>query len=149
MPRREVEEWFWQLGHEMQRLSEELNRSRPGIASGHAWEPRIDLIEEERRFLIKAEIAGVSGDDISLLYIPDRHSILIRGRRPEQDYSDGSRTGIHQLEIFYGDFQREVRLPDASVDASGIRATYRNGFLIIMVPKRDRVVSRKVTIRNV
>lgn len=149
MPRRDVEEWFW-LGSELQRLSEELNLARPKLASGRAWEPRIDLIEEEHRFLLKAEIAGVRGDEIQLLYLPDRHSVLIRGRREEEDLTDGGRTGIHQLEILYGEFQREVRLPDGSVDASNIRATYRNGFLLVMIPKQDRVVvTRTVTVREI
>ena len=150
MPRREAEEWFWQLGNEMQRLSEEIVRSRPAIASGRAWEPRVDLVEEENRLLLKADIAGVRGEDIQLQYIPDRHAMVIRGHRPEEDHTDGTRTGIHQLEILYGDFYREVRLPDVAIDASGIRATYRNGLLLVMVPKQDRViVSRTVTIRKI
>ena len=138
MPRRDLEEFFWQLGGELQRINEELRASRPKVASGRAWEPRVDLFEEEHRFLIKVEIAGVSGDEIKLLYLPDRHSLLLSGVRDEDDLSDGARTGIHQLEILYGPFQREVRLPDIAIDASGIRAQYRNGFLIVMVPKMER-----------
>jgi len=150
MARREVEEWFWQLGGEMQRLAEEMHRTRPKVASGRAWEPRVDLIEEAHRFLIKAEIAGVRGEDIQLLYVPERHSLLLKGHRPDDAYADGNAVGVHQLEIFYGEFQREVRLPDVSIDASGIRAQYRNGFLIVMVPKQDRVVvTRTVTIKKI
>ncbi|AIE86804.1 heat shock protein Hsp20 [Fimbriimonas ginsengisoli Gsoil 348] len=134
----------------MSRFADEMNRTRPAIASGRTWEPRVDLIEEEHRFLIKAEIAGVRGEEIQLLYMPERHSILIKGNRPEEDPVDGCRTGIHQLEIFYGDFSREVRLPDISVDASNIRATYRNGFLLVMIPKQDRVVvARTVRFRKI
>jgi HSP20 family protein len=143
MPRREAEEWFWHLGNEMQRLSEEVRGSRPAVASARSWEPRIDVIEEESRFLLKVEIAGVRGEDIQLLYVPERHAVLVRGHRPEQDHSDGCRTGIHQLEILYGDFQREIALPDASIDASGIRATYRNGILLVMVPKQDEFITRR------
>jgi HSP20 family protein len=149
MPRREVEEWFW-LGAELNRLADEMSRSRPVVASSRAWEPRIDLIEEEHRFLIKAEIAGVRGEDIQLLFVPEHHAVLIRGRREEEDLTDGSRTAIHQLEILYGEFQREVRLPDVSVDASNIRATYRNGFLLVMVPKQDNAtVIRTVSVRKI
>lgn len=149
MPRRDVEEWFW-IGSELHRLADEMTRSRPVIATGRAWEPRIDVIEEEHRFLIKAEIAGVRGEDIQLLYLPENHAVLIRGRRGEEDLTDGSRTAIHQLEILYGDFQREVRLPDVPVDASNIRATYRNGFLLVMIPKNgNSTVSRTVTVRKI
>jgi HSP20 family protein len=94
MARREVEEWFWQVGSDLQRLSEEMHRFRPAIASGKAWEPRVDVIEDEHRIIIKAEIAGVRGEDIQLLYVPERHSVLIRGLRREEDYEDGERTNF-------------------------------------------------------
>src|SRR5579871_6367843 len=99
MSRREAEEWFWHLGNEISRLSEEVRGARPAVASARSWEPRVDLIEEDSRFLLKVEIAGVRGEDIQLTYLPDRHCVLVRGHRPEEDYSDGCRTGIHQLEI--------------------------------------------------
>lgn len=150
MPRREVDEWFWQIGNDLQRLAEELTPHRPRIASARYWEPRIDLLEEEHRLLLKAEIAGVKGDEIQLLYIPERHSLLIKGHRPEHDETDGSRQGAHQLEIQYGEFQREVPLPEISIDARGIRAQYRNGFLLVMIPKVDRtVVAQTVTVKTV
>ena len=149
MPRREVDEWFWQVGSELHRITEEMSGGRPRVATGRAWEPRIDLIEERDRLLLKAEIAGVRGEEIQLLYIPERNSLLLRGNREEEDYSDGSRTGIHQLEIFYGEFQREVRLPNVPIDATQIRAQYRNGFLLVTIPKLERiVVTRTVTIKN-
>ncbi len=144
MAHRDIEEWFWQVGNEMQRLTEELASGRPKVASARFWEPRIDLCEDERRFILKAEIAGVKGEDIQLLYIPERHSLLLRGNRPEEDPTDGNRTGIYQLEIYYGEFQREVPLPDIPIVADGIRAQYRNGFLLVMIPKRERAALTKV-----
>ncbi len=138
MARREVEEWFWQVGSELHRISEELANGRPKVASGRAWEPRIDLLEEDQRFVLKAEIAGVRGEEIQLLYLPDQHSILLRGHRDEDDPTEGLRTSIHQLEIFYGEFQREIRLPSSPIDPTNIRAQYRNGFLVVMIPKLDR-----------
>lgn len=135
MARREVEEWFWQIGSDLQRLTEEMHRYRPGVAVGKAWEPRVDVIEDDDRVIIKAEIAGVRGEDIRLLFIPERHSVVIRGLRREEGYDDGERTNCYQLEIFYGPFQREIRLPDVPVRGDQIRASYRNGFLLVQVPK--------------
>lgn len=149
MARREVEEWFWQVGSDLQRLSEEMHRFRPALASGKAWEPRVDIIEDDRRIILKAEIAGVRGEDIHLLYVPERHSVLIRGLRREEDYEDRERTNIYQLEIFYGPFQREVRLPDVSIQSDEIRASYRNGFLLVLIPKQERIVVSKVTITKI
>jgi HSP20 family protein len=137
MPRREVDEWFWQITGELHPMAEELTRGRPRVANARSWEPRVDLIEEANRYLIKAEIAGVKAEDIQLLFVAERHSLLIKGIRPEGDLSDGNRQGVHQLEIFYGEFQREVKLPDHHpVDAQGIHAQYRNGFLYVLIPKK-------------
>jgi HSP20 family protein len=145
MARREIDEWFWVVGSDLERIGEELMNGRPKLATGKCWVPKVDMIEESRRLIIKAELAGVKGDDISLLYVPERHSLLLRGQRPEQDFSDGSRTGIHQLEILYGEFERDIALPNVTIDSDGIKAQFRNGILLVMIPKRDRaVVTRTV-----
>jgi HSP20 family protein len=150
MARRKQQEWFWHVGAELQRLHEELSGSRPTLASGRCWEPRVDLTETNGCLIIKAEIAGVKGDDIGLLYIPERHSLLIRGVRREEESPDGERTGIHLLEVYYGEFEREVRLPDMPLKKDEIRAHYRNGFLTVMIPKDDTVVvTASVTIKTI
>lgn len=148
MPQREVDEWFWQIGGELQPLAEELSRGRPRVANARFWEPKVDVVEEEGRLVAIVEIAGVRAEDIQLLYVPDRHALLIRGNRQEMNVSDGNRQGVHQLEIYYGEFQREVKLPDCTIDAQGIRAQYRNGFLFVLIPKRDTVVIRTVRVRR-
>jgi HSP20 family protein len=126
MPQRGVEEWFWTYG-DLQRLQGELLRSRPVVASGKCWEPRVDVIEDERNFVIKAEIAGVRGEDIQLLFLPERHSILIRGFRNDDDGPSG-------------EFAREVSLPDVPIDPQNMRAQYKNGFLLVMIPKAETLV---------
>lgn len=149
MAKRRSEELFWSFGAELRTLSEELGAGRPSMAKACTWEPRIDLIEEDRRFLLKAEVAGLRGDDFQVHYHPDRHSIILRGVREEESWTEGARTGTHQLEIFYGDFQREIRLPDVAIDADNVRATYRNGFLLIMIPKRPGTIRRRnISIRS-
>src|SRR4051812_42377012 len=105
MSRRDSDDWYWNLG-EFQLLSEEMMAMRPKVAIGRSWEPRVDVFEEEHRILVKVEIAGVRGDGIQLMYMPEQHALLLRGARDEPDFSDGTRTAIHQIEIFYGPFQR-------------------------------------------
>lgn len=123
------------MGVELQRMSEELYRSGPTLARRKFWEPRVDVIEDGSSFLLKAELAGVRGEDIQLIYIPERHSVLLRGVRREEEYSDDGRTGVYQLEIYYGEFEREIKLPEIAVEPDEIKAHYRNGFLNIIVPK--------------
>lgn len=148
MPRRGVDEWFWTVS-DLQRLQGEMLRStRPVVATGKCWEPRVDVIEDERRFIIKAEIAGVRGEEIQLLYIPERHSLLIRGfREDEEAQSKGRR--FHQMEIPSGEFAREVNLPEVAIDHQSMRAQYKNGFLMVVIPKAETVVvTQTITIQG-
>jgi len=148
MARRELDEWFWQVGSELQRLSEELYRSGPTVVRRTFWEPRVDVIEDSTSFLLKGELAGVRGEDIQLIYIPERHSVLLRGVRREEEYPETGRTGIYQLEIYYGEFEREIKLPEIAVESDGIKAHYRNGFLLIVVPKAAET-SRKIKAKKI
>lgn len=137
MARRELDEWFWQIGNELQRLSEEMSRTGPVLASSKFWEPKIDVFERTDHIMVKAEIAGVRGEEIQLHYLPDSHSLVIRGVRQDEEGFEPSQTGCYQLEIFYGEFAREVKLPNVELDVKGIRAQYRNGFLIAILPKAE------------
>ena len=145
MPRRDVEEWFEHVGREMALLSEELAAGRPRVGKPH-WEPRVDLFEEDARLLIRVEIAGVRIEDVAVHYVPERHSVTVRGFRPDEGPASGERRAAHLLEIPMGEFAREVALPPVSVDAKGIRAQYRAGVLYVSVPKVDRVVVMRTTV---
>ncbi|MFZ4506182.1 MAG: Hsp20/alpha crystallin family protein [Fimbriimonas sp.] len=144
MARKEVEEWFYSLGGDLPGESACLGTVRPRLANGRCWEPRLDLMEEERQFILRAELAGVRGEDIQLHYTPERHALLLRGHRAEPISNPDSHVGFYQLEIYYGEFMREIKLPDVSIDPDGIRAQYRNGFLVVVIPKRERTQSIRV-----
>jgi HSP20 family protein len=146
MARREGEDFFWQGGADLSKLSDELNHSRPRVAIKKTWEPLVDLIEESKRIVIKADLAGVTGEDIDLSYIPERHALAIRGHRPEDADSEQDRVGVYQLEILYGDFEREISLPEVALNFDEIRAIYRNGLLIVLIPKHDPA-SKQVVIK--
>ena len=133
MRRRETEEWFFEIGADLGRFSEELSRGGPKLARSKLWEPRVDVFEDDNRIIVRAEIAGVRGEDISLIYVPERKSLLIRGIRVQDEVPD--RAVADQLEIYYGEFEREQPLPDCDFRPAGIRAHYRNGFLTVLVPK--------------
>jgi HSP20 family protein len=150
MARRKQQEWFWQVGAELQRLHEELSGSRPTLATGRCWEQRVDLLENHEALVVRAEIAGVRAEDIVLVFLDDRNSLLIRGVRREDAAINEDRTGIHLLEIYYGEFEREVRLPDIPLLRDKIRAQYRNGFLTVLIPKDETVVvTASVTIKTI
>lgn len=152
MARKELEDWFWQVDASLRGLSEAGPQGGPLTATSRCWVPRVDLTETAERYELRVELAGVCTDNVQVVYLPDRHSLLVRGVRLEEGCEDeGARpTSAHVLEIFYGEFAREVRLPDAPIEAQSITSAIQDGLLTVCVPKaRMRLSHTRVTIRKV
>lgn len=97
-------------------------------AHQQSWNPPADVYETPKEIIVKVEIAGMETDDFSIDF---SGSILtIQGTRPDI----AEKRAFHRMELRYGYFRLkfEINLP---IDASRITAEYRNGFLIIRLPK--------------
>ena len=92
------------------------------------WRPQTDVYETEESLIVKAEIAGMAEEDMSVSL--SNRTLSIQGVRRDP----ACKLSYQQLEIPYGHFSTEVFLPYA-VDRKEIRATYENGFLTIVLPK--------------
>lgn len=137
MPGRDLNDWFWHVSADFTRLNVREATGRVSVAANRFWQPRVDVLEDDRVIVIKAELAGVRIEDLQVGYAPESHSVVLRGVRHEEDLIDMGRTSIHQLEVFYGEFEREIAMPSpCKVDPERIHASFKNGFLIILVPKK-------------
>ncbi|MBI5707029.1 MAG: Hsp20/alpha crystallin family protein [Armatimonadetes bacterium] len=142
MARKELEDWFWQVDSSLKKLADAVAQSSALNANSRCWAPRVDLVELSDRFEIRAELAGVSQSAVQVLYLPDRHTVLIRGVRDH--------VAAESEPIFYGAFSREIQLPDAPVEADAISSQLGNGVLCVTVPKaRVRVAHTRITVRKV
>jgi HSP20 family protein len=126
------EQTFYQLAGE-----EDIWAGDPMRSSGwrlkkrsHYWRPPTDFFETENEFVIVVEIAGMRGVDISATY--DKGLLSIRGVRADK----GGLKAYHQMEIAYGEFITEVRLP-GRIETEKIEATYSDGFLRVVLPKME------------
>lgn len=133
--RRDSDDLIWLGGSDLAKLSDELGGHRPRVAAKKSWEPLIDLVEETDRLVLKAEIAGVSSEAVEVSYLTEHNAILLRGRRTEDEGSEQTRTGVLHLEILYGDFERVVPLPSVELNITEMRAIFRHGMLIVLIPK--------------
>jgi HSP20 family protein len=95
---------------------------------GRAWRPPTDVYETDADIVVVVELAGMRGVDISVTL--DEQVLRIRGLRHET----GGARAYHQMEINYGDFVVEVRLP-VPIDRDRIDASYSDGFLRVLLPK--------------
>ncbi|MDF3981306.1 Hsp20/alpha crystallin family protein [Luteibacter sahnii] len=106
-----------------------------------AWAPRVDIREEEGRFLILADVPGVDLADIEIQM--DRNVLSIKGER--KAYSSQTEGTYARVERVTGGFRRSFTLPD-SADADGITASGRHGVLEIAIPKKAQSAPRRIAI---
>jgi HSP20 family protein len=103
---------------------------RSGFGPGRAFTPEVDVYYSGQppRAVVKAELAGIDIDDVSL-EIRGRQ-LIIAGERRAQEASGRL---YQQIEIAHGPFRRIVEL-GADVEAERAVATYEDGILRIEIP---------------
>lgn len=138
----------------MDRLSSEMSPAPPKLARQKEWAPRVDVLESAEHVIVKVELAGVRSGQVLIQYNAERHALLLKGERNEDSIDPRIQTAPHQLEIDYGHFAREVRLPNANLIVSESQAQLANGVLTVVIPKEDKeattavIVERTITVRR-
>ena len=129
-----------QMEREMQQITDEAFRGFYALPVGGAsrfWQPSVDIHETEGSILIKMELAGTRADDLQVSLSPDDRVLTISGVRVEGRADREGRARCHQLEIYFGPFERSVVLPGGiPLDRDHMAAAYRDGFLLVTLPKR-------------
>jgi HSP20 family protein len=106
------------------------------------WAPRVDIREEDERFIIFADIPGVDPKDIEIHM--DKGILTIKGERKVETREDRDR--YSRVERAQGVFHRRFALPD-SANGDGITATGRHGVLEISIPKRPETKPRRIQVQ--
>jgi HSP20 family protein len=134
---------FEQMREQIQRLMGDLLKdSTPlGYQTERAFHPPMDVYETAEQVVIILEIAGMKPDDIHV-FVKD-NVLSINGSRSEP--VSPSKIHLHQMEIDYGSFERTLRIPCA-IDVDRIKASYRDGFLMVTLPKKEDEVLETVEV---
>lgn len=107
------------------------------------WVPRVDIKEEEQRFVIFVDVPGV---DPATIEVSMEKSILsIKGERSVANSEQNGR--FTRVERAHGSFHRRFTLPD-SADADNIVANGKHGVLEIVIPKKAETAPRRITINT-
>lgn len=132
------EDLIRQMEQEFERSDEVLRRFLHAFTSPERfWEPQADVYETREAVKVKVELAGVRAESIQVELAGDGRSVTIRGVREDERREAVDRILFHQMEIYLGPFERELSLPPgADVDRDRVQASYRDGFLIVTLPKR-------------
>ena len=100
------------------------------VVKGGDWSPRVDISETEGEFVIKVEIPEIKKEDVKVSV--DNGVLCIGGERKQEKEDKGKK--FHRVERYYGSFSRSFTLPD-NVDATKIRASFKDGMLDLSLPK--------------
>ncbi len=111
-------------------------------AASIGWIPRVDVREENERFVVTADLPGVEGKDIEIT--ADEGVLTIRGQRGSGKNAAGE--GYERVERASGTFLRRFTLPE-SADAEAIKATHVNGVLELSIPKRPQAQPRRIEVK--
>ncbi len=135
----------WSLLNQLQR---ELARTyenklsggaEPEVAATSEWTPAVDIKEEPDRYVLWADLPGVSPDAIDIMM--ENGILTLRGERRSE--LTEQREGLKRVERIHGSFYRRFSLPDTA-DAEGISARCNAGVLEISIPKKAAMQPKKI-----
>jgi len=108
-----------------------------------AWHPPVDIFENDKEWMMLADLPGILEQDVTVEIVDSR--LLISGER--KTFRPGNNLRISQMERSEGRFSRAFLLP-ANIHKEEINAELKQGVLKITVPKSTLAESpRKVTVK--
>ena len=146
---RSYDDMLEEFEREMRRVSDDmlLQMFRVSGGAGDVWAPRVDVYETVESVVVKVCVAGLEPEHIELTVSSDNKTLTVRGVRGDRDEDRESRIRYHQLEVYYGPFERVVSLPaEVSFDRDKLTANYKDGFLKVTLPKSRQLGSKKIEI---
>jgi len=120
------------------------NSSKPfngeSTRDGNFFTPRVDIVETDTELLLYADMPGVRPDDLDLRY--ENGELILRGKVQRPEVTGNLIYGEYEV----GDFYRVFNLHE-SINSTKIDAEFKNGVLIVHLPKQEKVKPKQVKIR--
>jgi len=111
------------------------------VATGRRWLPAMDLVETDDHFVLRADLPGLSEDDVDVTLEND--VLTVSGQRKAE--TETREKGYYRVERASGSFRRPLSLPEG-VDPEAIEANFDKGVLEVRIPKPEQRKPRKVAI---
>jgi HSP20 family protein len=128
-------------------LQRELDRSFNGtetMESG-AFVPPMDVAETNDEVVCHLEVPGITREDLEIRV--EGNVLIVSGEKKMQQEHSEKEGGFRSVERRYGRFERSFALP-RTVNAAGVRASYDNGILTIVLPKVEESKPRRIQIEE-
>jgi len=142
----------WEPVTELNTIQNEMNRlfntffDQPasagrGGAPSRRWIPAMDLVETTDHYVLRADLPGLSDDDVNVQL--EDNVLTISGERKTQH--EQHEEGYYRIERAFGNFARSLTLPDG-VEPDAVQAHFDRGVLEIRIPKPEQKKPRQVQI---
>jgi HSP20 family protein len=103
--------------------------------------PRVDLVDRDEEFLVRAELPGVSKDNLEVSL--QENTVLLRAASQSEETEE--RGQYFRRETSRGEFQRVIRLPGPVVGEQA-RANFRDCILELVLPKQPGTRRRSIPV---
>jgi len=107
-----------------------------------AWAPLVDITEDDKAYLIKAELPEVKKEDLKVAV--EDGVLTLSGERKFEKEEKGKR--YHRVERAYGSFARSFTVPD-DADAAKVRAEFKDGVLLVRLEKSEKAKPRSIEVQ--
>ena len=106
------------------------------------WTPLVDVAEDDKEYLIKAELPEVKKEDVKVTV--ENGVLTITGERKFEKEEKNKK--YHRVERAYGSFMRSFTLPQ---DAAGdkISAEFKDGVLKVHLPKSAEAKPKSIDVK--
>jgi HSP20 family protein len=134
---------FGQLQDRINKVfTEAFNRGDEGLMNRGAWIPPVDIYQNGKELVLKAELPDMKREDIDITI--EEHTLTIKGEKKlDTDVKDEN---VRRIERLYGSFTRSFTLPP-TVDASNVSADYKDGVLTLRLPIREEAKPRQIHVK--
>jgi len=109
---------------------------------GRDWIPAVDVAENNDSYIIKAELPGMSKDDVKITL--ENNVLTIRGEKKNE--SEKKENNYHRVERSYGMFERSFTIP-GSIKTNDIDAQYKDGVLTLTLPKAEEAKPKMIDVK--
>jgi HSP20 family protein len=124
------------------RLRRELDQGFETVNREATWSPAVDIHEEAKQFVVRADLPGVRPADIEIT--AEKGVLALRGARNfEQQNDEGHYSRVERVR---GKFVRTFTLPE-NVQTDAIKAQFKDGVLELTIPKVAKAEPRKIEVQ--
>jgi HSP20 family protein len=122
-------------------IDETLSRIWKEEAVHGTWSPPVDILERGNEVVLKVDLPEMNQSEIDIRV--EENTLIIQGER--KFVKESSDENYIQIERPYGAFRRTFTVP-RTIDQEGIKASYKDGVLRVILPKKEETQPKQIAV---